>query len=776
MHRVEAALRQLHAHPIHTQHALLHPIQPIPTNSAALDSAEAGPASPTPETTSAPSDTTDSHLALTVDRATATFATAELTYFLDGGAEVSELKAMVAVTIAADPVLNPPNVHALSRHQQRTASMLKIKQCAEMVREQLASQSQPSAAIAPSASSTTAGRREGGGGDRAGVGKAFEDAFYGLMSLLDPSWSIRMGVHYGLFASSVNSQGSDEQRQRYQRQIAEMRVIGCFAMTEMGHGSNVSAIETTATFDAQRGCFVLHSPTLTSLKWWIGGAAHMATHAAVYAQLIHDNVKRGVYCFVVRIRDSWSGRVVPGVTCGDLGDKMGRQGLDNGWIRFDRLVVERECMMSRWAEVNAAGEWVEKAGAGGRTTYAALIATRVELFGQCSDVLKLAATIAVRYGCVRRQGWRGGKRGVDEEVRLMDYETHQRRLLPIIAHAIAIQLTAKRVQSTVDAMLVSLTSSTSSSPASSSVLSALESVHATTAGMKSFATSYVNDAIEVCRQSLGGQGYSVYALLPGVRADWAVMCTWEGDNIVLALQCAKHMLRRWDGRAESTGKLSGDTTTDPFSYLTAEVRRSSAVVTAETLHQPTAVVELFRQRVQHMLRALTASSTSSQALLSERATECIQLAKAHCDYYMLDCFASTLAASSTPASVKPILATLFTTLASSLMLGSLSDFLLASLLPVSPSPVTLLSGVLSAGLAVLRPNAVALVDAFALPDMVLGPLGRYDGRVYEALFDCVRSSGGSNAGAGGSGGTVEGAGNGVVDYWDELIRPLTASE
>ena len=189
--------------------------------------------------------------------------------------------------------------------------------------------------------------------------------------------------------------------------------------------------------------------------------------------------------------------------------------------------------MSRWAQVSPTGEWVEKAGAGGRTTYAALIATRVELFGQCSDVLKLAVTIAVRYGCVRRQGWRGGKRGVGEEVRLMDYETHQRRLLPIIAHAIAIQLTAKRVQSTVDAMLATLTSSSSSHssssssfPASSSVLSALESVHATTAGMKSFATSYVNDAIEVCRQSLGGQGYSVYALLPGVRADWAVMCTW----------------------------------------------------------------------------------------------------------------------------------------------------------------------------------------------------------------------------------------------------------
>ena len=320
MHRVDAVVRQLHARPCHHQPALHHSAHVSPTNSTAV----ASPAPPPTATTSTlPPDTTDSHLALTAERATSTFPTSDLTHFLDGSAEVTDLKAMVAATIAADPVLNPPNIHVLSRHQQRTASMLKIKQCAEMVREQVASQPHPSAATAPSASSTSgdSGKREGGG-DRAGVGKAFEDAFYGLMSLLDPSWSIRMGVHYGLFASSVNSQGSNEQRQRYQRQIAEMRVIGCFAMTEMGHGSNVSAIETTATYDTHRGCFILHSPTLTSTKWWIGGAAHMATHAAVYAQLVHNKKKRGVYCFVIRIRDGTSGRVVPGVTIGDMGDKV----------------------------------------------------------------------------------------------------------------------------------------------------------------------------------------------------------------------------------------------------------------------------------------------------------------------------------------------------------------------------------------------------------------------------------------------------------------------
>ena len=227
----------------------------------------------------------------------------------------------------------------------------------------------------------------------------------------------------------------------------------------------------------------------------------------------------------------------------------------------------------------------------------------------------------------------------------------------------------------------------------------------------------------------------------------------------------------------ASGKVGGDTS-DPFAYVTAEVERPTGAVTADTLRQPATVVGLFRQRVQHMLRALTADSRSSQVLLTERATDCIQLAKAHCDYYMLHCFASTLSASSTPPSVQPILTTLFTTLAVSLMLDSLSDFLLAALLPVSPSAVSLLSGVLLAELVVLRPNAVALVDSFALPDMVLGPLGRYGGRVYEALFECVQSSGrGSDSRNGDAGDAINGAGigNEVVDYWDELIRPLTES-
>ena len=40
-------------------------------------------------------------------------------------------------------------------------------------------------------------------------------------------------------------------------------------------------------------------------------------------------------------------------------------------------------------------------------------------------------------------------------------------------------------------------------------------------------------------QSLGGHGYSKYNGLAGTLQDFAVMCTFEGDNTVMALQTGR---------------------------------------------------------------------------------------------------------------------------------------------------------------------------------------------------------------------------------------------
>ena len=46
---------------------------------------------------------------------------------------------------------------------------------------------------------------------------------------------------------------------------------GSYGQTEMGHGSNVRGIETTAVYDKNTQEFVLNTPNLSSMKWWPGG-------------------------------------------------------------------------------------------------------------------------------------------------------------------------------------------------------------------------------------------------------------------------------------------------------------------------------------------------------------------------------------------------------------------------------------------------------------------------------------------------------------------------
>lgn len=73
-------------------------------------------------------------------------------------------------------------------------------------------------------------------------------------------------LHMSLFTSAMREQCSDEQRKSWMPKIADWSIIGAYAQTELGHGSNVRGIELTATWDHSSREFVLHSPTLTASK------------------------------------------------------------------------------------------------------------------------------------------------------------------------------------------------------------------------------------------------------------------------------------------------------------------------------------------------------------------------------------------------------------------------------------------------------------------------------------------------------------------------------
>ena len=126
-------------------------------------------------------------------------------------------------------------------------------------------------------------------------------------------------------------------------------IIGCYAQTEMGHGSNVAALETTATFDHKTDEFVIHSPTTSSTKWWPGDMGRNANWAMVMAKLQIESDGHmndyGTVPFLVQIRQEKTHKYMPGCECGDMGPKFGYTGKDNGWLQFDHVRIPRTQML-----------------------------------------------------------------------------------------------------------------------------------------------------------------------------------------------------------------------------------------------------------------------------------------------------------------------------------------------------------------------------------------------------------------------------------------------
>jgi acyl-CoA oxidase len=191
----------------------------------------------------------------------------------------------------------------------------------------------------------------GGGGDVGGVVSAFQMLGFGDLSLL-----VKAGVQWGLFGGAVQALGTARHHERYLRPIMDGELLGCFAMTETGHGSDVAHLCTTATYDPATREFVVHTPSVSARKDYIGGAARDATTAVVFAQLVTGGVRHGVHALLVPIRDA-HGHTLPGVTISDCGRKAGLNGVDNGRLYFDQVRVPREALLDRYGAVAPDGTY-----------------------------------------------------------------------------------------------------------------------------------------------------------------------------------------------------------------------------------------------------------------------------------------------------------------------------------------------------------------------------------------------------------------------------------
>jgi acyl-CoA oxidase len=367
---------------------------------------------------------------------------------------------------------------------------------------------------------------EFGGQDNPGANIAgFETIAFGDLSLL-----VKFGVQFGLWGGAVQQLGTRVHHERYLKPTASLELTGCFAMTEAGHGSNVQQLGTTATYDPDAGEFVVDTPTDDARKDYIGNAACHAHTAAVFAQLIVAGESHGVHVLVVPIRDE-HGNVHDGVRIEDCGEKMGLNGVDNGRIWFDHVRVPREALLNRYGGVNAAGVYespIENPNKRFFTMLGALIQGRVCISGASISAAKTALTIAVRYGLRREQFGPPG----EAEVVLLEYRTHQRRLMPLLAKTYALHFAQAE-------LLESFHERRATGQPSERDQRRLESF---AAAMKATSSWHATETIQTARECCGGAGYMSVNRFAALKADTDVFTTFEGDNTVLMMLVARGLL------------------------------------------------------------------------------------------------------------------------------------------------------------------------------------------------------------------------------------------
>ncbi|GAB2274191.1 acyl-coenzyme A oxidase [Dionaea muscipula] len=530
-------------------------------------------------------------------------------------------------------------------------------------------------------------------------------------------------LHWGMFIPVIKMQGTEEQQRKWLPMAYRMQIIGCYAQTELGHGSNVQGLETTATFDPETDEFIINSPTLTSSKWWPGGLGKVSTHAIIFARLITDGQDHGINGFIVQLRSLDDHLPLPGITVGDIGMKFGNGAyntMDNGVLRFDHVRIPRDQMLMRVSQVTREGKVVQS-DVPRQLLYGTMVQVRQIIVVDASSALSKAVCIATRYSAVRRQF--GSENG--RETQVIDYRTQQSRLFPLLASAYAFRFVGEWLKWLYSDVTKRLHAGD---------FSTLPEAHACTAGLKSLTTSFTADAIEECRKLCGGHGYLCSSGLPELFAVYVPACTYEGDNIVLLLQVAKFLMK-------TVSQLpSGKQPVGTTAYMgRAEhlLQCSCDVLKADDWLKPIVVVEAFEARSARMSVACAkrlSEFSNPEEGISELSSDLVSAAVAHCQLIVVSKFVEKLQQDIPGEGVKQQLEVLCGIYALSLLAKHLGDFLSTG--SITPKQASLANDLLRSLYSQVRPNAIALVDAFNYTDHFLGSvLGRYDGCVYPKLYE-----------------------------------------
>ncbi|KAI0027723.1 peroxisomal oxidase [Vararia minispora EC-137] len=542
------------------------------------------------------------------------------------------------------------------------------------------------------------------------------------LNLLDDGTPLLL--HHSAFAPVFASQASPELLRKYGALTRMRGIIGCYLQTELGHGSNVARLETTATYIPASREFEIHSPTFTSRKWWIGSLGSVATHGVVQAKLIlPDGQDVGPHLFFIQLRSLEDHTVMPGISIGDIGPKAFNAwgATDHGFAIFDHVRIPREHMLSKFAQVTDEGKYVRPPHA--KISFGGVRSIMVTAAGWS---LAKAATISIRYAHLRRQG-NVDSSGTEQQV--IYYPSTYYRLLPILARAyVFIPLGDQIARAFTDTVQKLAEGNTS----------LLAEMHVTTCGLKVLTSTATARDIETARRSMGGHGFSVHSGLSRLYGQYLPATTYEGDNFVLDHQVVRAALKAHAAVCKSTAPPA---LSPSAQYL--RLLGSPPALFSGSWTDPAQLALLLEQRAACVVDAYANSvlSGAQDAGASNRVSATVTGAFVAAQVVEM---VKRLPMAGLATKDIVILSKLYTLYLTTEAEGALADLFAFKLLPTASSsnhdPAADLRAAITRLCLDLLPEVIGLTDAFGFTDWQLdSALGTQDGRVYEELVERAKA-------------------------------------
>ncbi|XP_077301266.1 acyl-CoA oxidase 3 isoform X2 [Arctopsyche grandis] len=553
--------------------------------------------------------------------------------------------------------------------------------------------------------------------------------------------AIKFSLSYSMFANVIRNLGTDK-HYKYVEQSENEEIIGCFALTEVAHGSNAKGMKTTATYDVKNKQFVMNSPNFEAAKCWVGNLGQSATHAVVYAKLItSDGKDQGLHPFIIPVRCSKSLRPFPGVIVGDIGEKIGANGLDNGFMMFNSYRVSKDALLNKLGDVDEDGKYVspirdpnKRFGA----SLGALSGGRVQITGMAATNLQKAITIATRYSAVRKQF---GPENSSEEFAVIEYQQQQFRLIPYIAASYIYRVFhiwfAEVYASFATDSVIGMTDNEKAAKG-------LE-IHALSSASKPISSWAARDGIQVCREACGGHGYLQATGIGKIRNENDANCTYEGENSLLVQQTSNWLLSFMSnlekGNKINTPYNSASYLNDINTILKSKHKISSLQEAVDTK----VLLSAYKWLVCYMLK-LTYDKTkrlSKEGLDSfsvrndSQAYHAVTLSTVFVEHAMLEKFYEfTLGVQD--RNCREVLMKLASLHGAWSLEKHLANLYMGGYFTGETGQL-LRDGIINLCKA-LKPEAVTLVDTLAPPDFILNSvLGKSDGNVYQNLQSAIFS-------------------------------------